>query len=124
MWPFTSRERVTGIPLTQSVRDKIALVFDIDLQEEASELIQKHCGFSLPLMQTTNPDHYDRIRFAVIKLSGGSMTTLREMITASHVDWRDVLNGAGFAWDEEAHLRWNPESTEKQNKPEQTTTSD
>jgi hypothetical protein len=113
MWPFSSQKKESGIPLTQAVRDKIEVVFEADLRAEASDLIQKHCGFSLPLMQTTNPDDYDRIRFAVIRLSEGSLETLRELIGEAHKDWRNVLNGAGFAWDVEAHLHWNPKSNEE-----------
>jgi hypothetical protein len=112
MWPFRRQKKESGIPLTQAVRDKIELVFEANLRAEASVLIQKHCGFSLPLMQTTNPDDYDRIRFAVIKLSKGRLERLREFIGAAHKDWRDVLIGAGFGWDVKAHLHWNPESTQ------------
>ena len=108
MWPFNNRRKESGIALTEAVRDKIAMVFDTNSQPEACDLIQKHCGFSLPCMQTIDPDDYDRIRFAVIKLSEGDLGVLREQIGEAHIDWRDVLNAAGFAGDVEAHLRWNP----------------
>ncbi|MDA8975545.1 hypothetical protein N9055_01285 [Akkermansiaceae bacterium] len=94
--------------LTQAVKDKIQWVFSSEHEAEASELIQKHCGFSLPCMQTIKPEDYDRIRFAVMKLSEGSIEKLRNEIGEAHIDWRDVLTGAGFGGVEK-HLEWDPE---------------
>lgn len=110
MWPSDNRKHNTGVPLTQAVRDKIGLVFADGDRQQAADLIQNHCGSGLPLMDSMEPDDYDRIRFAVIKLSNGGIGSLRKRIDEANTDWRDVLVGAGFAWDETAHLRWHPES--------------
>ena len=108
IWPFKQQKTKSGILLSQAVREKIDLVFAPHLRDEASQMIQHDCGFSLPLFRTIKPDDYDRIRFAVIKLSKGNLEALKQVIAEAHIDWRDVLMGAGFGYDIEAHLHWIP----------------
>jgi hypothetical protein len=55
-----------------------------------------------------DPSGFDRIRFAVLKLSAGDLVRLGQEIDGAHVDWRDTLMAAGFGQDIHAHLRWNP----------------
>jgi hypothetical protein len=55
-----------------------------------------------------DPSGFDRIRFAVLKLSRGDLEQLGREIDGAHHDWRDTLVAAGFGDDIHAHLRWNP----------------
>jgi len=96
--------------ITPAVKSKIEKVFSHDNWEKAVLLIRYNCGNTLPLMGSNQPEEYDRIRFAVIKLSKGNLDVLEKVIGQSHSDWRDVLVGAGFGYDCQAHLHWAPET--------------
>ncbi len=95
-----------NVPLSKDVKQKIAVVFKELDRPKASELIRRRCGTSLPMMKTVEIEDFDRIRFAVIKLSRGNVGKLEELIDQANVDWRDILVDAGFADDEKAHLAW------------------
>lgn len=94
--------------MTSLVEQRIDAIFDVTLRDSAIELLRENCGMGLPLMHTAVPGDYDRIRLAVIKLSGGTIEGLERSIGEARIDWRDVLLGAGFGYDLEAHLHWNP----------------
>ena len=72
--------------------------------------LAEQCGADLPLSAHMGPDPsgFDRICFAVLKLSGGDLERLRREIDGAHCDWRDTLMAAGFGRDIHAHLTWNP----------------
>jgi hypothetical protein len=106
--PFKPKRVIRGVGLTRLVEDRIDAVFEESLRDSAKHLLREQCGMGLPLMHTAIPKDYDRIRLAVIKLSGGTIEGLEQGIQESHIDWRDVLLGAGFGFDEMAHLNWNP----------------
>lgn len=110
IWPFKTKAVNVSVPLTPAVWSKLEEVFPPENWEQAALLIQHKCGNNLPLMRSGQPDTYDRIRFAVVKLSKGSLEALEEAIGAAQVDWRDVLLAAGFGYDCHAHLQWNPEA--------------
>ena len=38
----------------------------------------------------------------------GEFEGLEQGVREAHTDWRDVLLGAGFGYDEVAHLTWDP----------------
>jgi hypothetical protein len=108
MRSFKPKRVIRGVGLTRLVEDRIESVFEESLRDFAKHLLREQCGMGLPLMHTAIPKDYDRIRLAVIKLSGGTIEGLEQGIQESHKDWRDVLLGAGFGFDEMAHLNWNP----------------
>jgi hypothetical protein len=97
-------------PLTASVSQKIDALFPPESREAARRMIAERCGSDLPLSSHMGPDPsgYDRIRFAVLKLSAGDLERLRREIEDAHLDWRDTLVAAGFGDDIGAHLKWNP----------------
>ncbi|MEO8614017.1 MAG: hypothetical protein ABI600_02665 [Luteolibacter sp.] len=106
--PFKSKRVIRGVAVTSLVEQRIDAIFDVTLRDSAIELLRENCGMGLPLMHTAVPGDYDRIRLAVIKLSGGTIEGLERSIGEARIDWRDVLLGAGFGYDLEAHLHWNP----------------
>jgi hypothetical protein len=108
MRPFKTKKVIRDVALTRLVEDRIDAVFDESLRDSARHLLREQCGMGLPLMHTAIPKDYDRIRLAVIKLSGGTIEGLEQGIRQAHADWRDVLLGAGFGYDEAAHLNWEP----------------
>jgi hypothetical protein len=97
-------------PLTESVGQKIDALFPPENREAARKLIAEKCGADLPLSNRMGPgaSGFDRIRFAVLKLSRGDLIALEREIVAAHNDWRDTLMAAGFGEDLHAHLQWNP----------------
>jgi hypothetical protein len=102
-------------PLTEAVSQKIDALFPVKDRAAARKLIEENCGADLPMSSHMGPDPsgFDRIRFAVLKLSGGDLTRLEREIADAHVDWRDTLMAAGFGEDIHAHLRWNPPGSTK-----------
>lgn len=54
-------------PLTESVCEKIAVLFPPETREAAQKLIAEKCGANLPLSNKMGPDPsgFDCIRFAV-----------------------------------------------------------
>ena len=80
---------------------------DIEL---VSSLLTDECSSKL----TRFPVLLDRIRYAVLKLSGGDLNELRKAIRVAQQDWRNALVFAGFAQSLDAHESWWPE---KRNAP-------
>src|SRR5688572_16666405 len=97
-------------PLTPAVVQKIEALFSPEDRETAKRLLLERCGGDLPLSNhmSSDPSGFDRIRFAVLKLSKGNLESLRREIDEAHIDWRDTLMAAGFGQDIHAHLKWNP----------------
>jgi hypothetical protein len=97
-------------PLTAAVVQKIEALFSPESREAAGRMIAERCGADLPLSthMARDPSGFDRIRFAVLKLSRGDLERLKQEIEGAHFDWRDTLMAAGFGEDIHAHLHWNP----------------
>ena len=97
-------------PLTPAVSQKIDALFPPESREAAGRMIAEQCGADLPLSTHMGPDPsgFDRIRFAVLKLSGGDLERLKREIDGALFDWRDTLMAAGLGRDIHAHLTWNP----------------
>ena len=97
-------------PLTPAVSQKIDALFPPDCRDAARQLIAEGCGADLPLLShlQREPASFDRIRFAVLKLSRGDLQRLKREIEGAHYDWRDTLMAAGFGEDIHAHLKSNP----------------
>lgn len=102
-------------PLTPCVLNAVAVLFAEDNQPAAVKLLEEDCGHTLPLMTSDDPAKaIERIRLAVVKLSGGSLQMLRYQIKNARHDWRDSLVFAGFGDDIHAHLQWVPVPPQRQ----------
>jgi hypothetical protein len=73
---------------------------------QAAQLLVERCGQNLPFMQDRDEHQLERIRFAALKISGGSLQKLDEAIGIAQRDWRDVLVWAGFGNSLTEHERW------------------
>lgn len=102
-------------PLSQPTEERIALLFVPADQEMVRAILRDECGNNLPLYPNSNEQELERIRFAVLKLSAGSVDQLQEAVRAAKTDWRDVLLWAGFANDPAAHKSWVPRSRSEPN---------
>jgi hypothetical protein len=77
-----------------------------DARREVRRLLETECAETLPFMSTGTSEDLERIRFAVLRESGGDLPRLRRAVEMAKVDWRDLLMGAGFGLQTDAHERW------------------
>ena len=91
--------------LTSGLTQRIAMMFAPDEIELVSSLLTEGCSSKLTRFSVL----LDRIRYAVLKLSGGDLDELRKAIRIAQQDWRDALVWAGFGQSLDAHESWWPD---------------
>jgi hypothetical protein len=94
------------LPLTQEAEKRIDLLFEPKYQEMVRTILMRDCGNNL--WRKASETEIDRLRFAVLKVSRGSLDRLTGAIELAKIDWRDVLLAAGFANNPQAHRSWLP----------------
>jgi hypothetical protein len=62
---------------------------------------------NLPFLERETPYGLERVRFAPLTLSQGSMEKLRAAVKLANADWRDLLVAAGFADSADVHKHWS-----------------
>ena len=92
--------------LTARTKDVVAKIFEASMAPVVEELLAEECGSNLPLYKPATPEGLERVRFAVLRISGGKEEKLLEAIALAKRDWRDVLVWAGFANRLDAHIEW------------------
>ena len=92
------------IPLTDATNDRLARLFSVDDLDAAKTLLEQDCGQNI----TKPPTLIERVRFAVLKISGGTLEGLIDAIVLAQTDWRDALVSAGFADNPGQHKAWWP----------------
>ncbi len=99
---------MVGVALSVQTLQCLKAVFSTDLQREAEALLVQECGANLPFQHSATPEGLERIRFAALKLSKGTIDGLCDAIQVAQDDWRDLLVAADFAEDVNAHKEWEP----------------
>jgi hypothetical protein len=99
-----------AVSLSERTVERLAALFDGEEQLRVRALLEEQCGDNLPLWRDATPVGLERIRFAVLELSGGAIGKLLDALARAQTDWRDVLVAAGFAERIDAHLLWRPGS--------------
>jgi hypothetical protein len=94
--------------LSDATWERLRRLFPPQQQEGAARLLADECGNNLPFCEDLGPVGLERIRFAVLKLSGGNIEELHTAIKDAQTDWRDVLMGAGFGKSVTARESWRP----------------
>jgi len=94
------------IELSEKTTDRINSLFSDNERKEVEELLKFECGDNIPFCENKNKYEMERIRFAVLKLSEGKLEKLVQAIGLAQADWRELLMGAGFGEDVEAHNKW------------------
>jgi hypothetical protein len=84
------------IPLSRATKHRIRALFAPGDWSTVEELLIHRCGNTLPFLDASHGRLAERIRFAVLKLSGGTLEDLRRAIDEAQVDWRDTLVAAGL----------------------------
>lgn len=97
-----------NVPLSADTVRRLDALFAESERAAATELLVTQCGDQLPFNEGSDPVRLERIRFAVLKLSGGDLGRLGEVVAQAKVDSRDVLVAAGFGADVTAHRSWQP----------------
>ena len=97
------------IPLSSETQRRLDVLFGEADRQTVSDLLVTQCGDNLPLWHDKDPRGLERIRFAALKLSHGSLAELTRAVEIAQTDWRDVLVAAGFGHDVRAHLAWFPD---------------
>ena len=96
------------IPLSTETRVRLEALFPKEEQEAAATLLVEECGDALPLTSRANEEFWNRVRFAVLKLSAGDLQKLKREVDSAKRDWRDTLMAAGFGQSVVAHKSWFP----------------
>ena len=91
-------------PLSDATTERLTRLFVVDDLREAKTLLEEDCGSRI----TEYSVLLERVRFAVLKMSLGTIEGLVDAITLAQTDWRDALVAAGFADDPELHHAWWP----------------
>ena len=97
------------IDLTPATFQRVQILFPA-ATELVAKLLRRECADNLPLWTPATPEGLERIRFAVLKPSGGRLDRLNSAIRLAQVDWRDALMAAGFGHSVAAHRVWMPEA--------------
>jgi hypothetical protein len=97
---------MSSFSLSLDTATLISTVFDAEHQPAARTLLEEKCGFNLPGSSEMTDSHLERIHFAVLRLSLGSIEKLYRAVETASGDWRDSLVGAGFGEDLDAHKAW------------------
>jgi hypothetical protein len=97
------------IPLSPETQRRLDMLFAEPDRQTVTHLLVTQCGDNLPLWHDKDPSGLERIRFAALKLSNGSLAELSRAVQIAQTDWRDVLVAAGFGHDPRAHLAWFPD---------------
>ena len=69
-------------------------------------MLMEQCGQNLPFCENGTPESLERLRFAVLKISGGQLEIFNKAIAIAKQDWRDLLMWAGFGHGVKAHEAW------------------
>src|SRR5688572_9124660 len=88
-------DAATGEPkpaeLTPAVVDEIAKHFLPDQHRDVRELLENHCGRTIPFRREAAPLDLEWTRLAVLRLSKGNLAELRKWVEHANIDERDVV---------------------------------
>lgn len=92
--------------ITLTTRHVLRVVFPPNLWEQVETTLAIDCGPEQVHSRYFDGEAMERIWLATLKLSDGSITAFENAVLLAQIDWRDVLLGAGFGSDLEAHIKW------------------
>ncbi len=99
--------------LSDGCETRIAFLFPNPTEREYVRVaLRETCGRNLPGCERSTTENLDRVRFAVLKLSAGTIEKLDRAIELAQTDFRDLLVAADFATSVDAHLEWDPSERE------------
>ena len=94
------------VSLSAATMEKVHKLFAQHDWPEVIRLLETECSDNLPLYHDIQEPHrFERIQFAVLKLSQGDLPHLTRAVVSAEKDWRGVLMAAGFG-SLDAHTHW------------------
>lgn len=96
------------IDLTPGTKDRLRTLFRPKDLPEAERLLANDDTAARLAGQGWTPAQLERIQFAALRVSGGSLDGLRNALVLGRTDWRDLVMSAGFGQDPLAHQSWQP----------------
>jgi len=97
---------MSSVQLSENTLRLVRRIFSPADHTAVIAALETRCGSGLPLWVSTTPEGLERIRFAVLKLSSGSLPQFERALAIANTDWRDVLVAAGFGNGLQAHINW------------------
>jgi hypothetical protein len=97
-----------GPKLSPDTKRRVELLFKPDEQRQVTGLLDLRCGYTIPGFRRASDQDVERVRFAVLKMSEGDITKLRQAVDLAHLDIRDLLVYTEFG-DFTAYQKWLPE---------------
>ena len=97
---------MSEVQLSANTLQLVQHIFPAEDHAAVIAALEVRCGSALPLWVSTTPEGLERIRFAVLKLSCGSLPEFERAMAVANTDWRDVLVAAGFGSSLLAHISW------------------
>ena len=97
---------MSSVELSENTLQLVRHIFPPNHHSAVIATLEARCGSGLPLWSASTPHGLERIRFAVLKLSSGSLPEFERAIAIANTDWRDVLVAAGFGNSLSAHINW------------------
>jgi len=97
---------MSEVRLSANTLQLVRHIFPVEDHAAVIAALEVRCGSALPLWVSTTPEGLERIRFAVLKLSSGSLSKFERAIAVANADWRDLLVAAGFGSSLLAHINW------------------
>ena len=85
-----------SVALSAECESRIQLLFADEEREYVRTLLRDECGSGLPGLSALDATRLDRFRFAVLKLSEGSLAKFDRALELAKADWRDLLMAAGM----------------------------
>ena len=95
-----------ALHITLTTRDVLRAVFPPNLWERVETTLMIDCGPVQVHSRDFDGEAMEPIWLATLKLSDGSITAFENAVLLAQIDWRDVLLGAGFGNDLDAHIKW------------------
>lgn len=96
------------LPLSNETLERIRSLFPKSVWARVVKMMEDECGNNLPFCEDSDEFSIERIRFAALKLSEGTIEGLVDAVVLAQTDWRDLLVAAGFADDINIHKDWRP----------------
>jgi hypothetical protein len=96
------------LPLTEPTWLRIHAMFPESQQQAVATRLEDQFADERFLRSDATPQNSERILFAILRYSRGTMSGLEAAIAMAHQDWRDLLMASGFGEDVTAHTRWFP----------------
>jgi hypothetical protein len=94
--------------VSSETRKCIRRLFPQEHWSLVDERLHSECGDNLPFVESDHAELAQRVRLAVLKLSGGDLDRFEREFREAAIDWRDTLMAAGFGDDIQAHRSWKP----------------